>query len=113
LEYLECYSCPNLLIRRGDTFVENMMGARDLLGDLIGDLLGEPRLRGEPRDNTIETYRLQWDAFHDAREEQERRVRAQERCWAVKEELMATALHPQRIERWLEAGGWDLVDALM
>lgn len=37
-------------------------------------------------------------------EELAMKKRNQERCFAVKEELMAAAWHPNRIERWLDAG---------
>ena len=30
----------------------------------------------------------------------------------LKEEIIAAAWHPRRLEKWLEAGGWDLVESL-
>ena len=49
-----------------------------------------------------------WDAW---RKEYNRR-RIQGRCLAVKEELVAAAWHPRRMERWIEIGGPELLDAL-
>jgi hypothetical protein len=30
----------------------------------------------------------------------------------IKEELMAAAWHPDRVEKWLEIGGFELFDSL-
>jgi hypothetical protein len=30
----------------------------------------------------------------------------------LKEELIATAWHPRRVERWLAVGGWELLDTI-
>lgn len=46
----------------------------------------------------------------DVREEWLSKMRAQERCAAIKEELMATAWSPERLAVLLEAGGWDSID---
>jgi hypothetical protein len=35
-----------------------------------------------------------------------------DRCAAFKEELMAAAWHPRRVERWVEAGGIDVLETL-
>jgi hypothetical protein len=40
----------------------------------------------------------------------EEKKRSLERCNSIKEELMASAWHPKRVERWLEAG---VLDAMM
>lgn len=37
-------------------------------------------------------------------------ARTMQRTEALKEELMAAAWHPQRIERLLEIGGWEALD---
>jgi hypothetical protein len=37
---------------------------------------------------------------------------AKQRCAAVKEELVAAAWTPARVERWLAVGGPELLDAL-
>jgi len=36
---------------------------------------------------------------------------AASRLAPLKEELMAAAWHPKRVERWIEAGRWDLLDS--
>jgi hypothetical protein len=49
------------------------------------------------------------------REWQERplsKQRTQERCRIIKEDLMKATWHPRRVEKWLEAGGFDLLEAL-
>ena len=38
--------------------------------------------------------------------------RVQERCSLIKEDLMATAWHPRRVEKWLETGGFELLEAI-
>ena len=42
----------------------------------------------------------------------EEKKRNQDRCLAIKEDLMAAAWHPRRVEKWLEIGGFELLDAL-
>jgi Leucine-rich repeat (LRR) protein len=42
-------------------------------------------------------YNLRWRVWREKK-------RNQERCLVVKEELMAAAWHPNRVERWLDAG---------
>jgi hypothetical protein len=44
-------------------------------------------------------YRLDWSSIR-------------ERMNLVKEELMAAVWHPRRVERWLEQGGWDAIEAM-
>jgi hypothetical protein len=44
-------------------------------------------------------YRLHWSSIR-------------ERMNLVKEELIASAWHPRRVERWLDIGGLELLDAL-
>jgi hypothetical protein len=41
------------------------------------------------------------------------KTRTQERSQIIKEELIAKALHPNRVERWLEIGGFELLDTLL
>jgi hypothetical protein len=43
---------------------------------------------------------------------QEEKKRVQERCKVIKEDLMAAAWHPRRVEKWLETGGFDLLEAM-
>jgi hypothetical protein len=37
-------------------------------------------------------------------------LRAIRRCSVYKEELLAAAWHPRRIEQWISAGRWDLLE---
>ncbi len=55
--------------------------------------------RGE--EESLESYRARWNAWWDEKESMER---LQARCAALKEDLMAAAWAPARVERWLEAG---------
>lgn len=50
---------------------------------------------------TNQAYRARWNAWWDEKESMER---LQARCAAVKEDLIAAAWAPARVERWLEAG---------
>ena len=57
----------------------------------------------------IPHYNLRWRAW---REEEAAKKRAQERSRAIKEELVAAAWAPKRVEKWLEVGGFELLEAL-
>ncbi len=46
--------------------------------------------------------------FYSLRKESRRRIK--ERMDLIKEELMAAVWHPRRVERWLEEGGWDMIE---
>jgi hypothetical protein len=50
---------------------------------------------------SLDSYRARWNAWWDEKEHEER---ARARSAAVKEELVAAAWAPARVERWLEAG---------
>lgn len=39
--------------------------------------------------------------------------RAQTRCRTLRQELIAAAYHPRRVERWLEARGWDILEEML
>jgi hypothetical protein len=58
---------------------------------------------------TIDSYRARWNAWWDEKEERER---AEARCEALKEELVAAAWAPARVERWLAAGGFEILEAM-
>ena len=58
---------------------------------------------------SIPDYNRRWRAW---REEQVVKKRAQERCAIIKEELVAAAWAPKRVEKWLEVGGFELLEAL-
>jgi hypothetical protein len=55
--------------------------------------------RGDGED--LRAYNLRWREW---REEQASKPRVQERTRLLKEELMMEAWHPDRVERWLDAG---------
>lgn len=64
-------------------------------------------IRGETE--SVETYNQRWRAW---REEQAAKRRAKERCAIIKEELVAAAWAPKRVEKWLEVGGFELLESL-
>ncbi len=63
--------------------------------------------RGE--DESIQAYEARWAEW---RLEIASKERVKERCIMIKEDLMAAAWHPRRVERWLEAGGWDAIECM-
>jgi len=56
-------------------------------------------VRGD--DESIQSYNQRWREW---REDQASKPRVQERTLLLKEELMMEAWHPDRVERWLNAG---------
>ena len=40
------------------------------------------------------------------------RLRQQERCKELKEDIIAAAFHPKRVEKWLEQGGFELLESI-
>lgn len=54
-----------------------------------------------PDSGDVRAYNLRWREW---REEQASKPRVQERTRRLKEELMMEAWHPDRVERWLDAG---------
>ncbi len=54
-------------------------------------------------------YKGRWS---DWREEQASKVRCRERSRMIKEDLVAAVWAPQRIQQWLENGGFELIDTL-
>jgi hypothetical protein len=63
----------------------------------------------QPDDMSMEAF---IDTLRDWQEQPRSKERSQERCKIIKEELMMTAWHPKRVEKWLEAGGFELLEAL-
>lgn len=43
----------------------------------------------------------------------ESRERIQKRCRELRQEIIAAAYHPRRVERWLELKGWDVLDEML
>ncbi len=56
-----------------------------------------------------------WDApnWIRAEQEEERKVRIQKRTRDLRQEIVAAAYHPKRVERWLEECGWDFLDVML
>ncbi len=46
-------------------------------------------------------------------QEEETKVRIQKRTRALRQEIVAAAYHPRRVERWLEECGWDFLDVML
>jgi hypothetical protein len=85
MQYLSYTNCPNLLIQP---------------------------MEGE----MIQAYEQRWKPIREEqkkkREELANKKRTQARCLTVKEELMAAAWHPSRVEKWLEIGGFEMLDMM-
>lgn len=45
--------------------------------------------------------------------EKESRERVQTRCRELRQEIVAAAYHPRRVERWLEQRGWGILDEIL
>ncbi len=48
-----------------------------------------------------------------AEQEKERKNRIQKRSRELRQEIVAAAYHPRRVERWLEQRGWDILEEMM
>ena len=59
-------------------------------------------------NENLQDYNLRWRAWR----EQISRKRIQERAQQIHEELVAKVWHPRRVEKLLELGGWELIEAL-
>lgn len=66
-------------------------------------------------DESIDSYRLRWEAWWMKEERRIEEVnsknRIQDRCRELKEDLMIEVWHPRRIEKWLKDGGFELLDS--
>lgn len=62
-----------------------------------------PRKEGE----SISDYEARWRIY---REEKAARLRTQERCRTIKDNLIAEVMHPRRIEKLLETGGFEALE---
>lgn len=61
------------------------------------------------RIESIAEYNTRWQVW---REEQVTKKRCQERSSAIKENLIAEVWRPDRLQKLLETGGWDMIEAL-
>lgn len=50
--------------------------------------------------------------MHEGREELAQE-RAQKRCRELRQEIVAAAYHPRRVEHWLEQRGWDILEEML
>ena len=62
------------------------------------------------KNESIHDYEQRWKPI---REEDASKKRCQDRCFAIRNELMAAAWDPKRVEKWLEIGGFELYDSLL
>ncbi len=67
-----------------------------------------PLIIQKDKDESVQSYEARWAEWRWNQVLKE----AKDRCSIIKEELIATVWHPQRVERWLEAGGWDAIEAM-
>jgi hypothetical protein len=51
-----------------------------------------------------------WFRMH---QQKEAMTRVQKRTRALRQEIVAAAYHPKRVERWLEQRGWDILEEMM
>ena len=58
----------------------------------------------------LHVYNFRWRQWEE--EEKLSKKRTQYRTKRLKEEIVAKAFHPKRVERWLEEGGWELVNMM-
>jgi hypothetical protein len=58
-------------------------------------------------NESIKDYNARWKPI---REELASKDRCQTRCREVKEDLIAKVMHPRRIARLLEVGGWEALE---
>jgi len=56
-----------------------------------------------------------WDVpkWFRAHQQTEIRERVQKRTRMLRQEIVAAAYHPRRVERWLEARGWDILEEML
>jgi hypothetical protein len=72
--------------------------------------LEQIHIDGVPEEEMDHRMDLLAQKFYEVRKESRRRIK--ERMDIIKEELMAAVWHPRRVERMLEEGGWEAVEAM-
>jgi Leucine-rich repeat (LRR) protein len=76
--------------------------------------INTPLLIQMEEGESIDSYRARWDAWWDEQdrlaEEAASMGRVQSRCRELRQDLMAEIWHPRRVEKWIEAGCWDILD---
>jgi hypothetical protein len=68
---------------------------------------GCPLVLQRKEGESISDYEARWRIY---REEKASRLRCQERCRMLEEDLIAEAMHPRRIEKILNAGGFEALE---
>lgn len=69
--------------------------------------VGSPLILKIDDKESIADYEARWIPY---REEKAARLRCQGRCLSIKEDLIAEVMHPRRIEKLLELGGFDTLE---
>lgn len=98
-EGLEILYCSNTPL----THLPELPRLRSLVCDNCPNLVIQ-RLRNE----SISDYKARWKVW---REEEKSRLRIQERNEIFKEDMIAEFWKPERVEKMLETGGWNLIDS--
>jgi len=65
------------------------------------DCSNTPLILQREEPESIPDYNLRWRAW---REEEASKKRTQEKARILKEEIVMEAWHPDRVEKWLDAG---------
>ncbi len=78
---------------------------------------GAPLLIQKTEEESIAEFNLRWRAWREdqarlaeEKEEKASKERQQERCKNVKEDLMMEMWKPARVESWIAAGRWDMLE---
>ena len=103
----------HILFWKNHLFRQKYIGTIATYSQYTDTLLQAIRLEGRHEDDSMRiaveeryvTYMAR--AFYEIREEGKKRTMA--RCAAIKEDLMAAAWHPSRVNRWNEAGMLDVM----
>jgi hypothetical protein len=93
LEYLDC----------GNTNITELPSLPDTLEYL--DCSRCPLILQRKEDESIQDYNARWEEWRNMK-------RNQARCRAVRDDLLAAALHPRRMERLIDAYGIEVLDVM-
>lgn len=115
---MACYNNPNLAslpelpsgLQRYWCSNTQILYISDLPPELqeVGIIDTPPLLEKQDRENDGK-FILRCRAW---KEEQAAAARAKERSSAIHEELVAAVWAPHRVEKWLETGGFEMIEAL-
>jgi hypothetical protein len=115
LEELWCYNTPLTSLPELPSSLEVLLCHNTLISSLpeLPSSLKElycwntPLLLQRGENESIKDYNARWRVL---REELASKDRCQERCRQIKDDLIAEVMHPRRIERLLEMGGWEALE---